>query len=80
MAASRLAPVFDEPRFIRNKVAQLVSGVAAREFPQRWPTFVTDMLQLADRGDAQAEVALMVRPYKHTQTRTHPFRDSCRLS
>ncbi|KAJ1449995.1 armadillo-type protein [Pelagophyceae sp. CCMP2097] len=40
----------EEPSFVRNKKAALLSHVALREFPQNWPNFVDDLLSPNEAG------------------------------
>eukprot|EP00937_MAST-01D_sp_MAST-1D-sp2_P001779 g1779.t1 len=60
IAASGSAPAGGAtvvPRFLREKLARLLAEVAKREFPQRWPDFMEQMLQMSAVAVAQAELA-----------------------
>lgn len=54
-------PAAEEPVFIKEKKVALVAQIAKRQFPQRWPEFLTDLLQVWQGGSpAQVELVLMV--------------------
>ena len=38
------------PGFLRNKIAQALVAIAAREYPDRWPTFFQDLLGTLGQG------------------------------
>jgi len=45
---------------ISRKIAMSVGGIAEREWPENWPSFIEDTIGLAARGGRVAEMALMV--------------------
>ena len=51
-AARQLAPshVSDEARILGKKLALLLAGLAVRDFPQRWPSFIQDMFSPGPQG------------------------------
>ncbi|KAL3204513.1 hypothetical protein MRX96_011519 [Rhipicephalus microplus] len=53
------API-PEKVFIRNKVAQLVCWVFLWDYPARWPTFFTDILQTLSLGPPAVDAFLRV--------------------
>lgn len=57
----RSSAVDGEPVFIREKKVALVSQMAKRQFPQRWPEFLPELLQIWQMGTPQqVELVLMV--------------------
>ena len=43
-------PATAETRILGNKLASLLAGLVVRDFPQRWPGFVTDVLSPMRQG------------------------------
>ena len=59
--ASRTRPLLQEQKFILEKLAQVVVGVARREWPQRWATLSGDLRMLATGGtDVQLYLTVLV--------------------
>lgn len=55
------APQDDEPVFIREKKVALIAAIAKRAFPQRWPDFLPELLQIWQSGSPrQVELVLMI--------------------
>lgn len=51
----------DEPVFLKEKKVALVAAIAKRQFPQRWPEFLPDVLGIWQSGKPQlVELVLMV--------------------
>lgn len=51
----------DEPVFIREKKVALIAQMAKRQFPQRWPEFLPELLQIWQAGSPQQiELVIMV--------------------
>ncbi|KAE8980992.1 hypothetical protein PR003_g25370 [Phytophthora rubi] len=56
-----LRPSEDEPVFVREKKVALLTHMAKRQFPQRWPELLPELLQVWQTGDdAQIELVLLV--------------------
>eukprot|EP00611_Tribonema_gayanum_P015397 TRINITY_DN2722_c0_g1_i2.p1 TRINITY_DN2722_c0_g1~~TRINITY_DN2722_c0_g1_i2.p1 ORF type:complete len:1027 (-),score=317.33 TRINITY_DN2722_c0_g1_i2:1457-4537(-) len=51
--------LLSEASFVKEKVAALAAEVAERDYPEKWPTFVQDMVMAVRIGPTQAELALM---------------------
>lgn len=59
--ASRTRPLLQEQKFVLEKLAQVVVGVARREWPQRWATLSGDLRTLATGGsDVQLYLTVLV--------------------
>ncbi|KAL4093444.1 hypothetical protein PRIC1_010878 [Phytophthora ramorum] len=51
----------DEPVFVREKKVALVASIAKRQFPQRWPELLPELLQVWSNGSSrQVELVLMI--------------------
>lgn len=51
----------EEPVFIREKKVSLIAQMAKRQFPQRWPEFLPELLQIwQEGGPQQIELVIMV--------------------
>ncbi|TMW62016.1 hypothetical protein Poli38472_009509 [Pythium oligandrum] len=54
-------PSSEDPVFIKEKKVALIAQIAKRQFPQRWPDFLTDILQVWQVGTpSQIELLLMI--------------------
>ena len=53
-------PVLQEEPFIKNALSSFVVELIKRLWPQAWPSLMTDLLQLAEMGESQLEIVLMV--------------------
>lgn len=51
----------DLPVFIKNKLATVVVQLFKQTYPQEWPTFFTDILQLLQMPDAVSGADVFVR-------------------
>ncbi|EGD80536.1 hypothetical protein PTSG_01127 [Salpingoeca rosetta] len=51
-------PLLQERPFIMEKIASLVSEVAIREWPQRWPDFLDILLEIAANSSTQTYIVL----------------------
>lgn len=51
-----------EPSFVKDGVARLVVEMAKREWPQQWPSFLTELTQLTqgECKEFQAEIVLLI--------------------
>lgn len=55
------ASATDEPVFLKEKKVALVAAIAKRQFPQRWPEFLPEILAIWQNGSAkQVELVLMI--------------------
>eukprot|EP00904_Undaria_pinnatifida_P013350 jgi/Undpi1/9145/HiC_scaffold_26.g11603.m1 len=52
--------ITQEAQFIKIKVADLVALLAERDYPNRWESFLEQMMQAWTTGPTQAELAMMV--------------------
>jgi hypothetical protein len=52
--------ILQEPRFIKEKAVQLVSHIAKREWPARWPDLFERLTALTSQGETQCELAMLV--------------------
>ena len=59
MASDTGRPLTEEPRYIKEKLAGLLSAVGCREWPQRWPDMFEQLFQIAAMGHRQAELAII---------------------
>ncbi|KAK1937826.1 Exportin-5 [Phytophthora citrophthora] len=51
----------EEPVFVREKKVSLLSQIAKRQFPQRWPELLPELLQVWQTGSSkQVELVLMI--------------------
>lgn len=51
----------DDPVFVREKKVSLLASIAKRQFPQRWPELLPELLQVWQTGSArQVELVLMI--------------------
>uniref|UniRef100_K3X1T8 Uncharacterized protein n=1 Tax=Globisporangium ultimum (strain ATCC 200006 / CBS 805.95 / DAOM BR144) TaxID=431595 RepID=K3X1T8_GLOUD len=51
----------EEPLFLKEKKVALIAAIAKRQFPQRWPEFLPELLQIWQCGSAkQIELVLMI--------------------
>lgn len=50
----------EEKSFVRNKAAQLFSLMFIHDYPHKWPTFFTDLLQMLQVGEAAVDMYLRV--------------------
>ncbi|XP_072181720.1 exportin-T-like [Diadema setosum] len=50
----------EEKSFVRNKAAQLFSLMFIHDFPHKWPTFFSDLLQMLQVGQAAVDMYLRV--------------------
>lgn len=50
----------EEKSFVRNKAAQLFSLMFINDYPHRWPTFFTDLLQMLQVGEGAIDMYLRV--------------------
>lgn len=51
----------DEPVFLKEKKVSLIAAIAKRQFPQRWPEFLPELLQIWQTGTPkQVELVLMI--------------------
>lgn len=61
LRASPLDDETDEPVYIKEKKVALVAAIAKRAFPQRWPTFLPELLAIWEHGSPrQVELVLMI--------------------
>lgn len=57
----RTDPAAEEPVFLREKKVTLIAQIAKRQFPQRWPDFLPELLQIWQSGSLQqVELVLMI--------------------
>jgi exportin-5 len=57
----RSDPGQDEPVFVREKKVALLAQMAKRQFPQRWPELLPELLQVWQTGSSfQVELVLMI--------------------
>ncbi|GAB9466786.1 Exportin-5-like protein [Globisporangium polare] len=55
------ASATEEPVFLKEKKVALVAAIAKRQFPQRWPEFLPEILSIWQTGSAkQVELVLMI--------------------
>lgn len=52
--------MLDEKSFIKNKVTSLVVEIAKREWPQRWPNLLEQLIDVSKLGEAQAELIFLI--------------------
>ncbi|POM75346.1 Exportin-5-like protein, partial [Phytophthora palmivora] len=50
----------DEPVFVREKKVALLAQIAKRQFPQRWPELLPELLLVWQTGDSQVELVLLI--------------------
>ncbi|DAZ99393.1 TPA: hypothetical protein N0F65_005295 [Lagenidium giganteum] len=51
----------EEPGFLKEKKVALLAQIAKRQFPQRWPDFLPELLQIWEHGSTkQIELILMI--------------------
>ncbi|OWZ21752.1 Exportin [Phytophthora megakarya] len=50
----------DEPVFVREKKVALLAQIAKRQFPQRWPELLPELLQVWQTGESQVELVLLI--------------------
>eukprot|EP00960_Hanusia_phi_P023549 694423-Hanusia_phi.AAC.5 len=50
----------DESNYIKGKVVQVVVKIAIQEWPRNWPNLLSDLHALANVGETQCELAVMV--------------------
>lgn len=62
IAATRLGDILAEPLAIREKVVTLLVDAAKRDWPQRWPTFLDQIVlnQLCRAGFTQADAGVRI--------------------
>ncbi|RMX69108.1 hypothetical protein DD238_001946 [Peronospora effusa] len=57
----RATPAVDEPLFIREKKVALLAQIAKRQFPQRWPELLPELLEVWQSGNSrQVELVLLI--------------------
>lgn len=49
-------PLEEEFPFVRNKIASIVAEVAVRTWPQRWPEFMDQLVDLCREGPTQIDL------------------------
>ena len=59
MASDTGRPLWEEPHYLKEKLAGLLSAVGCREWPQRWPDMFEQLFQIAAMGHRQAELAII---------------------
>ncbi|RHY77847.1 hypothetical protein DYB34_007887 [Aphanomyces astaci] len=50
----------DEPIFLKEKLVKVVSDIAKRSFPQRWPDMLDHLMQIWSVGPLQTELVMLV--------------------
>ncbi|EQC30365.1 hypothetical protein SDRG_11942 [Saprolegnia diclina VS20] len=50
----------DEPSFIKEKLVKVLADIAKRQFPQRWPDLLEQLLSLWSMGPIQAEIVMLL--------------------
>lgn len=55
-----LRPTESEVVFVKEKLGMVIVEVAKRQWPQRWPTFADDLVNLCRKGLVQMEVVAKV--------------------
>ncbi|OQR92763.1 exportin-5-like protein [Achlya hypogyna] len=50
----------DEPSFLKEKLVKVLADIAKRQFPQRWPDLLEQLLQLWCVGPVQAEIVMLL--------------------
>ncbi|CAI5711914.1 unnamed protein product [Peronospora destructor] len=57
----RATSTLDEPLFLREKKVALLAQIAKRQFPQRWPELLPELLQVWQSGNSrQVELVLLI--------------------
>ncbi len=55
-----IADLLKEPKHIKDAVARIIVEIVKREWPQQWPSFLTELEALCSRGDTQTEIGMFV--------------------
>ncbi|KDO30587.1 hypothetical protein SPRG_04488 [Saprolegnia parasitica CBS 223.65] len=50
----------DEPSFIKEKLVKVLADIAKRQFPQRWPDLLEQLLSLWSMGPIQTEIVMLL--------------------
>ncbi|ETV94109.1 hypothetical protein H310_12125 [Aphanomyces invadans] len=50
----------DEPTFLKEKLVKVVSDIAKRSFPQRWPDMLDHLMQIWSVGPLQTELVMLI--------------------
>ena len=60
LMASGTADILTEPLHIKDAVSRIVVEIAKREWPQHWPSFLTELEALCANGNSQTELVMFV--------------------
>lgn len=52
--------ILKEPNHIKDAIARIIVEIAKREWPQQWPSFLSELESLSSKGDAQTELVMFV--------------------
>ncbi|OQR95927.1 exportin-5, partial [Thraustotheca clavata] len=50
----------DEPSYIKEKIVRVLADIAKRQFPQRWPDLLDQLMQLWQLGSVQVEIVMLL--------------------
>ncbi|KAJ5074860.1 exportin-5 [Anaeramoeba ignava] len=51
--------ILQEKTFIKEKIVSLLNEIVKREWPQRWPNLLEELISLADKGFSERELCLI---------------------
>lgn len=52
--------ILDEPAYVKQKLVSVAAEAVKREWPQRWPSLLGDLFDIAGAGPAQAELVVLL--------------------
>jgi len=60
VVANGTKDIFEEDRYVKEKIVRIVVETALREYPQRWTDLISTLFEIAKLGERQLELVLMI--------------------